>query len=90
MAVSGRLNYSEWEADGQKRSKHEVIADRVEFLSSGAPEDNGPRCRKPASSGRGRLRMAARRSGPSPMSPGTADDGEARYARRTGASRERR
>jgi single-strand DNA-binding protein len=39
-AVSGRLGYSEWEVDGQKRSKHEVIAERVEFLSSGAPEDD--------------------------------------------------
>jgi single-strand DNA-binding protein len=39
--VSGRLGYSEWESDGQRRSKHEVIADRVEFLSAGSPEENG-------------------------------------------------
>jgi single-strand DNA-binding protein len=41
VAVSGRLGYLEWEADGQRRSKHEVIADRVELLSAGAPEENG-------------------------------------------------
>ena len=41
VAVSGRLGYSEWESDGQKRSKHEVIAERVEFLSAGSPEENG-------------------------------------------------
>jgi len=34
VAISGRLEYSEWEAkDGTKRSKHEVIAYDVEFLA---------------------------------------------------------
>jgi single-strand DNA-binding protein len=34
VAVSGRLEYSEWEAkDASKRSKHEVIANDVEFLA---------------------------------------------------------
>ena len=34
VAISGRLEYSEWEAkDGSKRSKHEVIANDVEFLA---------------------------------------------------------
>ena len=33
IGVEGRLHYSEWEAnDGSKRSRHEVIAQRVEFL----------------------------------------------------------
>ena len=33
VGVSGRLNYSEWEADdGSRRSKHQVIARDVEFL----------------------------------------------------------
>jgi single-strand DNA-binding protein len=31
--VEGRLDYQEWEGqDGQKRSKHQVVADRVQFL----------------------------------------------------------
>jgi single-strand DNA-binding protein len=35
IAVQGRLRWSSWEKDGQKRSKVEVIADRVQFLSDG-------------------------------------------------------
>ncbi|MCW8139205.1 MAG: single-stranded DNA-binding protein [Planctomycetota bacterium] len=30
--VEGRLDYQEWEKDGVKRSKHQVIADYVQFL----------------------------------------------------------
>lgn len=30
--VEGRLDYQEWEKDGVKRSKHQVIADFVQFL----------------------------------------------------------
>jgi single-strand DNA-binding protein len=34
IAVSGRLDYVEWTADdGSKRSKHEIIASRVDFLA---------------------------------------------------------
>ena len=37
IGVEGRLDYSEWEAeDGSKRSRHEVVARRVDFL--GAPQ----------------------------------------------------
>lgn len=35
VAVAGRLRYSSWEKDGQKRSKVEVIVDEIEFMSSG-------------------------------------------------------
>jgi single-strand DNA-binding protein len=35
IAVSGRLEYSEWtDRDGGKHSKHEVIADQVNFLDA--------------------------------------------------------
>lgn len=41
VAVAGRLAYSEWEdADGRRRSKHEVIARQVDFLGS-APRADG-------------------------------------------------
>ena len=30
--VEGRLNFQQWETDGQKRSKHEVVAQSVQFL----------------------------------------------------------
>jgi single-strand DNA-binding protein len=34
VAVEGKLRWSQWERDGQKRSKIEVIIDEIEFLSS--------------------------------------------------------
>ena len=40
LAVSGRLSYQQWDADdGSKRSKHEVVANQVDFLSR--PAGNG-------------------------------------------------
>lgn len=33
VSLCGRLRYSSWDADGQKRSKLEVIADDVEFMN---------------------------------------------------------
>ena len=33
VAVSGRLDYQQWEHEGSKRSKHEVIASEVDFLA---------------------------------------------------------
>lgn len=39
VAVSGRLRFREWEAEGGgKRSAHSIAADRVDFLSSGRRE----------------------------------------------------
>jgi len=32
LAVSGRLDWHEWETDGQKRSAVEIVAERVQFL----------------------------------------------------------
>ena len=33
VAIEGKLRWSQWERDGQKRSKIEVVVDEVEFLS---------------------------------------------------------
>ena len=33
VAIEGRLRWSQWERDGQKRSKIEVIVDDLEFMS---------------------------------------------------------
>ena len=38
ITVSGRLSYSQWEKDGQKRSKVEVIANDVELPPKGGTE----------------------------------------------------
>lgn len=34
VAVSGKLRWSQWERDGQKRSKVEVVADSVEYMTN--------------------------------------------------------
>lgn len=41
VCILGKLRYMSWERDGQKRSKIEVIADDIEFMSrrEAAPDD---------------------------------------------------
>ena len=34
VAIEGKLRYSSWEKDGQRRSKLEVVVDELEFMSS--------------------------------------------------------
>jgi len=34
ILVEGRLQHDRWEKDGQKQSKHRVVANRVQFLGS--------------------------------------------------------
>ena len=46
VAVEGKLRYSSWERDGQRRSKLEVIVDEIEFMS--ARGSDGQRDRQPA------------------------------------------
>ena len=41
VAIEGKLRYSSWERDGQKRSKLEVIVDEIEFMSRGAGQGGG-------------------------------------------------
>lgn len=38
VAISGKLRYSSWEKDGQKRSKVDIIANEVEVMQSRRPE----------------------------------------------------
>ena len=40
VGVEGRLKYHAWEDEGQKRSRVEVVAHRIEFLSP-PPPDSG-------------------------------------------------
>ncbi len=37
VAIEGKLRWSQWERDGQKRSKIEVIVDEIEFMSKAEP-----------------------------------------------------
>lgn len=42
VAIEGKLRWSQWETDGQKRSKIEVIVDEIEFMSGrGQGQDGG-------------------------------------------------
>ena len=34
VAIDGKLRWSQWEKDGQKRSKVEIIVDSLDFMSS--------------------------------------------------------
>ena len=36
VAIEGKLRWSQWERDGQKRSKIEVVVDEVELMSRGS------------------------------------------------------
>lgn len=44
VAIEGKLRWSQWEKDGQKRSKLEVIVDELEFMSrsNGKMDSNQP------------------------------------------------
>lgn len=33
VAISGELRFHQWENNGQKRSKHEILIDRIQFMS---------------------------------------------------------
>ncbi len=50
VAIEGKLRWSQWERDGQKRSKIEVIVDDLELMSSrgSAPADAAPSMPAPA------------------------------------------
>lgn len=41
VAIEGKLRYSSWERDGQRRSKLEVIVDELEFMSSRSGANQG-------------------------------------------------
>ena len=41
VAIEGKLRWSQWERDGQKRSKIEVIVDEIEFMTSRGDGQHG-------------------------------------------------
>ena len=49
VAVEGKLRWSQWERDGQKRSKIEVVVDEIEFMQSrGDGGSQAPRMSAPS------------------------------------------
>lgn len=39
VAIEGKLHYSQWEKDGQKRSKVDITIDNIEFMSKAGKRD---------------------------------------------------
>ena len=48
VAIEGKLRYSSWEKDGQKRSKLEVVVDDLDFLSKRGGQQQGQGYQAPA------------------------------------------
>lgn len=46
VALEGKLRWSQWERDGQKRSKLEIVVDEIEFMT--ARNDGGSAATQPA------------------------------------------
>ena len=40
VLIEGRLKWQTWEKEGQKHTKHEVVADRIQFLGGTRPEES--------------------------------------------------
>ncbi len=43
VCILGKLRYTSWENDGQKRSKIEVVADDIELMQNRRPQQEQPR-----------------------------------------------
>ena len=42
VCIEGKLRYSAWEKDGQRRTKVEVVIDEIEFMNRGDGNRQGP------------------------------------------------
>ena len=74
VAIEGKLRWRQWEKDGQKRSKLEVIVDEVEFLSPRRDAgQQGGEVRAPAAPAAQVPSRAPQQSRPPAQNPPTAD-----------------
>lgn len=71
LLVEGRLQYDEWEKDGQKFNRLRVVASRVQFL--GSPKGGEFRDRQ-ENGGAPQAQKDAAVSDPAPSEPALADD----------------
>lgn len=53
VTIQGKLRYSSWEKDGQKRSKIEVMVDDIEFMSKSNDQQQGGNYQPPQTYGNG-------------------------------------
>lgn len=73
VAIEGKLRWSQWERDGQKRSKIEVIVDDLEFLFSNNDGNNyTPNTPKPAQPAP--VRATPKPAQPAPVNPAPVVD----------------
>ena len=47
VAIDGKLRWSQWESEGQKRSKVEVTVDDIEILTPKGEQSNSPQAHAP-------------------------------------------
>lgn len=71
VAIEGKLRWSQWERDGQKRSKIEVIVDEIEFLT--ARNDGGARPAPMAAPAAAPAAMPAAAPAPAPVATPVVD-----------------
>ena len=73
VAIEGKLRWSQWENDGAKRSKLEVVVDEVEFMSARdqAPQQQAPAPAMRPSPSYSQQRMAGM---PQPKAPSLYDE----------------
>lgn len=64
VTIEGKLRWSQWERDGQKRSKLEVIVDEIEFMSSRNGADAGYAAPQSYNTGYAPAGMSARQAAP--------------------------
>jgi single-strand DNA-binding protein len=74
VGIDGRLEWSSWEVDGQKRSKVEIVANELQFLDARGDGENGG-ARRPSFASQG-SELAPDPSDFAPVTPGggVADD----------------
>ena len=73
VAIEGKLRWSQWERDGQKRSKIEVIVDEIEFMSRGSQQGDGGYSNAPQAPRGGYAQQPQARPQAPVQAPPTAD-----------------
>lgn len=73
VAIEGKLRYSSWERDGQRRSKLEVIVDEIEFMSRSSQQGDGGYSNAPQAPRGGYAQQPQARPQAPVQAPPTAD-----------------
>lgn len=74
VGVDGRLEWSSWETDGQKKSKVEIVANELQFLDGRGDGDGAGRQSQGGFAGQARSDVAPDTSDFAPVGASTGDD----------------